>query len=172
SKADKYLILLTFPWPGRFDPEGVGSSPIRLQRPFFSHLIRKKEAEMAVKYFTSALSTAGLAVMATLGVLLPCTAVASPTYVQGAAASTGSRVPSLTVTLAHPVAQGDLLVGWFAQYNAPGHVQVSDNVNGTWTRAVASLTFDDDTGDIALYYCENSQAAPRPVTTPHSARAT
>src|SRR5437879_10051173 len=89
---------------------------------------------MAVKYFASALSTAGLAVMATLGVLLPCTAVASPTFVQGAAASTGSRVPSFTVTLTHPVAQGDLLVGWFAQYNAPGHVQVSDNVNGTWTR--------------------------------------
>ena len=127
---------------------------------------------MAVKDLASALSTAGLAVIATLGVLLPRTAVASPTFVQGAAASTGSRVPSLTVTLTHPVAQGDLLVGWFAQYNAPGHVQVSDNVNGTWTRAVASVTFDDDTGDIALYYCENSQAAPSGVTITISASAT
>src|SRR5205809_7309447 len=120
---------------------------------------------MAVKYFASALSTASLAVMAALGVLLPCTAVASPTFVQGAAFSTGSRVPSLTVTLTRPVAQGDLLVGWSAQYNAPGPAQVSDNVNGTWTRAAAgSLTFDDDTGDIALYYRENSQAAPSGMT--------
>src|SRR5205809_7718441 len=120
---------------------------------------------MAVKYFASALSTASLAVMAALGVLLPCTAVASPTFVQGAAFSTGSRVPSLTVTLTRPVAEGDLLVGWFAQYNAPGPAQVSDNVNGTWTRAAAgSLTFDDDTGDIALYYRENSRAAPGGIT--------
>src|SRR5437667_12731982 len=116
---------------------------------------------MAVKYFTSALSTAGLAVMATLGVLLPCTAVASPTFVQGAAFSTGSRVPALTVPLTRPVAQGDLLVGWFAQYNAPGQVQVSDNVNGTWTRAAAgSLTCDDDTGDIAPDYRDNAREAP------------
>src|SRR5207245_3657959 len=120
----------------------------------------------------STFSTAGLAVIATLGVLLPRTAVASPTFVQGAAASTGSRVPSFTVTLTHPVAQGDLLVGWFAQYNAPGHVQVSDNVNGTWTRAVASVTFDDDTGDIALYYCEHRQSAPSGVTITISASAT
>ena len=127
---------------------------------------------MAVKYFTSALSTASLAVMAALGVLLPCTAVASPTFVQGAAFSTGSRVPSLTVTLTRPVAEGDLLVGWFAQYNAPGPAQVSDNVNGTWTRAAAgSLTFDDDTGDIALYYRENSQAAPSGMTITVSASA-
>src|SRR5438093_10456866 len=49
------------------------------------------------------------------------------------------------VTLTHPVAQGDLLVGWFSQYNAPGEIQVSDNVNGTWTRVAAgALTFDDD----------------------------
>ena len=126
---------------------------------------------MDVKYVASTLCAAGLAVIATLGVLLPRTAVASPTFVQGAAFSTGSRVPSLTVTLSHPVAQGDLLVGWFAQYNAPGLVQVSDNVNGTWTRAAASLTFDDDTGDIALYYCENSQAAPSGVTITVSASA-
>src|SRR5881409_81155 len=120
---------------------------------------------MAVKDLASALSTAGLAVIATLGVLLPRTAVASPTYVQGAAFSTGSRVPAITVTLTRPVAQGDLLVGWFAQYNAPGQVQVSDNVNGTWMRAPAgSLTFDDDTGDIALYYRENSRAAPGGIT--------
>src|SRR5207247_5734488 len=45
---------------------------------------------------------------------------------------------------------------------------VSDNVNGTWTRAPASLTFLDDTGDIALYYRENSQAAPGGMTVPVS----
>ncbi|TMB07235.1 MAG: fibronectin type III domain-containing protein, partial [Deltaproteobacteria bacterium] len=109
----------------------------------------------------SALYTAGLAVIATLGALFPRTAVASATFVQGTAFSTGSRVPAITVTLTHAVAQGDLLVGWFAQYNAPEQVAVSDNVNGTWRRAAAgALTFDDDTGDIALYYRENSQAAP------------
>ncbi|TMB21495.1 MAG: hypothetical protein E6J59_05780, partial [Deltaproteobacteria bacterium] len=89
----------------------------------------------------------------------------TPTFVQGEAFSTGSKVPALTVPLPRPVAQGDLLVGWFAQYNAPGQVQVSDNVNGTWMRAPAgSLTFDDDTGDIALYYRENSRAAPGGIT--------
>src|SRR3989442_9336563 len=85
----------------------------------------------------------------------------TPTFVQGEAFSSGSPV---TVTLSSPVAQGDLLVGWFAQYNAPAEVQVSDNVNGSWTRAAASLTFLDDTGDIALYYRENSQAAPNGIT--------
>ena len=120
-----------------------------------------------MKHSPSALSTAGLAMFATLGALLPCTAVArstAPTWVQGAAFSTGSRVPTVTVTLSRPVAQGDLLVGWFSQYDAPEQVRVSDNVNGTWTRAPASLTFLGDTGDIALYYRENSQAAPGGMT--------
>src|SRR5205809_8095639 len=108
-----------------------------------------------------------LAVMATLGALLarPVLAQATtPTFIQGVAFST-PRIPSTTVTLTRPVAQGDLLVGWFSQYNAPWEVQVSDNVNGTWTRAAAgSLTWDDDTGDIALYYRENSRAAPGGIT--------
>src|SRR5438876_12185687 len=108
-----------------------------------------------------------LAVMATLGALLsrpPLAQATTPTFIQGLAFST-PRIPSTTVTLTRPVAQGDLLIGWFSQYNAPGEVQVSDNVNGTWTRAAAgALTFDDDTGDIALYYRENSQAAPSGMT--------
>src|SRR5438093_355152 len=86
-----------------------------------------------MKSSRSALSTAGLAVFATLGVLLPRTAVArstAPTWVQGAAFSTGSRVPTVTVTLARPVAQGDLLVGWFSQYDAPQRVRVSDSGTG------------------------------------------
>src|SRR5205823_4937182 len=111
-----------------------------------------------MRHSPSGLSTAGLAVLATLGVLLPRTPVAgstTPTWVQGAAFSTGSRISTVTVTLTRPVAQGDLLVGWFSQYDAAGQVRVSDNVNGTWTRAPASLTFRSDTGDIALYYREN-----------------
>src|SRR5437773_7436586 len=120
-----------------------------------------------VKHSPSALSAAALAVIAALGVPLPRTAVAqstTPTFVQGAAFST-APISATTVTLTSPVGQGDLLVGWFSQYNAPGQVQVSDNVNGTWTRAAAgSQTFDDDTGDIALYYRENSRAAPGGIT--------
>src|SRR5881296_807717 len=104
--------------------------------------------------------------MAALGVLLaPAVARAiAPTFVQGATFTTGSRVLTTTVTLTGPVAGGDLLVGWFSQYNVSGQVQVSDNVNGAWTRASASLHFLDDTGDIALYYHENSQAAPSGMT--------
>src|SRR5439155_17559195 len=115
----------------------------------------------------SALSAAGLAVSATLGVLPPRPAVAqsnTPTFVQGTAFSTGSRVSTITVTLTSPVAQGDLLVGWISQFDAPEETQVSDNVNGTWTRAPGSLKFMSDTGDIALYYREKSEAAPNGMT--------
>src|SRR5438094_363102 len=108
-----------------------------------------------------------LAVMATVGALLarpPLAQATTPTFIQGVAFST-PRIPSTTVTLTRPVAQGDLLVGWFSQYNDPGEVRVSDNVNGTWTRAAAGAQmFDDDTGDIALYYRENSRAAPGGIT--------
>src|SRR5437667_10198064 len=112
--------------------------------------------------------------MAALGVLLaPAVARATaPTFVQGATFSTGSRVLTTTVTLTSPVAVGDLLVGWFSQYNVSGQVQVSDNVNGTWTRAPGSLHFEDDTGDIALYYRENSQAAPSGMTITASVSST
>jgi len=119
-----------------------------------------------VRHLVSALSTAAVAAIATLGVLLPSPAVAqsaAPTFVQGTAFST-PRFSTITVTLSRPVAQGDLLVGWVSQYNAPEEIQVADNVNGTWTRAPAALTFGDDTGDIALYYRENSQAAPAGLT--------
>src|SRR5882724_8307842 len=108
-----------------------------------------------------------LAVIAILGVLLARPTVAqstTPTFVQAATFSTGSRVSTVTVTLTQSVAQGDLLVGWVSQYGAPGQVEVSDNVNGAWTRAPGSLHFLDDTGDIALYYRENSQGAPSGMT--------
>src|SRR5881398_976122 len=120
-----------------------------------------------VKHSPSALSAAALAVIAALGVPLPRSAVAqstTPTFVQGAAFSTGSRVSTLTVPLTLSVGQGDLLVGWFSQFDAPEKVQVSDDVNGTWTRVPGSLTFMSDRGDIALYYRENSQAAPGGIT--------
>src|SRR5438046_3342937 len=126
-----------------------------------------------MQFLPSTHSGARRVVIATLGALLAPPALAqatTPAFVQGAAFATGSRVPTATVTLTRPVAGGDLLVGWFSQYNVPGEVQVSDNVNGTWTRAAAgSLTWDDDTGDIALYYRENSRAAPGGITVTVSA---
>src|SRR6059036_2824519 len=127
---------------------------------------------MTMKLLPSAPSGARLAVMAALAALLARPAVGqatTPTFVQGTAFSTGSRISATTVTLTAPVAQGDLLVGWFSEYAASGEVQVSDDVNGAWTRAPWSLHFLDDTGDIALYYRENSQAAPGGMTVTVSA---
>src|SRR6266446_6933250 len=122
---------------------------------------------MTVKHLPPALAAARLAVIAALAALLARPALGqatTPTFVQGSAFSTGSRVLTTSVTLTSPVAGGDLLVGWFSQYNVSGQVQVSDNVNGAWTRASASLHFLDDTGDIALYYRENSQGVPSGMT--------
>src|SRR6266550_5789516 len=130
---------------------------------------------MTMKLLPSAPSGARLAVMAALAALLARPAVGqatTPTFVQGTAFSTGDRVLTTTVTLTSPVAGGDLLVGWFSQYNDPGQVQVSDDVNGAWTRAPWALHFMDDTGDIALYYRENSQAAPGGMTVTVSAAST
>src|SRR5207249_1990106 len=92
----------------------------------------------------------------------------SPEFIQGAAASS-DRVASDTLTLTEPVAAGDLLVGWFSQFDVPGEVQVSDNVNGPWTRSV-STTFSG-AGDIALYYRENSAASPSGLAITVSASA-
>lgn len=85
-------------------------------------------------------------------------------FVQGAAFVTGSRVTSLTVTLGGSVGAGDLLVGWVAQYNAPGDVTVSDSVNGAWTRSPAAETFSDGTGDIALFYLPDTAASATGLT--------
>jgi hypothetical protein len=87
----------------------------------------------------------------------------SPAFVQGISASPGSRASSLTLTLSKPVGTGDLLAGWFGQFDATGQVQVSDNVNGAWTRSV-SEKFSGGGGDIALYYVANSKAAPNGLT--------
>ncbi len=78
--------------------------------------------------------------------------------------STGTTVTSVTLTFG-PVAQGDILVGWFAQYNSTGQVTVSDSVNGAWTRAAGTAWHGGTTpGDIALYYFANSAAAPSGLT--------
>lgn len=97
---------------------------------------------------------------AALGVTTPAN---SPRFIQGAAGSVGSRQTSLQIVLPKPVLAGDLLVGWYGQYNVPGQVQVSDNVNGTWVRSSATETFQGS-GDIALEYVQNSKAAPNGIT--------
>ena len=47
------------------------------------------------------------------------------------------------------------MVGWVSQYDSAGQVQVSDNVNGAWTRSTVSTTFNGG-GDIAWYYVQNA----------------
>jgi chitodextrinase len=91
--------------------------------------------------------------------------VAVPKFVQGAVVTTGSRVTSVTLKLG-AVASGDLLVGWFGQYDWAGQVNVSDNVNGAWIRSASTTWRGSATapGDIALYYRANSAAAPSGIT--------
>jgi len=98
-----------------------------------------------------------------LQVTTPAAPPPSAKWVQGGVNSSGSQVTSITITLTSPVSAGDLLVGWFGQYNSSGQVTVSDNVNGAWTRGV-STTYGSGSGDIALYYLQNSAAAPAGLT--------
>ena len=84
--------------------------------------------------------------------------------VQAGATATATRVTSTTIVLANPVHAGDLLAGWLGQYDAAGQVQVSDNVNGPWTRTSASTTFLNGGGDLALFYLQNSAPAPFGLT--------
>ncbi len=79
-------------------------------------------------------------------------------FVQAGSVATPNTSTTATIGFGRPVAAGDLLVGWFAQYDAAGQVRVSDNINGAWTRAPGNLTFGGS-GDIALYYLPNSKAA-------------
>jgi hypothetical protein len=94
----------------------------------------------------------------------------SVAFVQGTAFSTG-KVTSTTVSLTKPVNAGDLLVGWFAQYAVSGNVQVSDSVNGAWTRASGSEQFSGSKGDIALYYLAGAKGAAGGITITVSASA-
>jgi hypothetical protein len=68
----------------------------------------------------------------------------SPAFVHGVADSPGTRASSAKITLSGPVAQGDLLVGWFAQYDAPGPVAVSDNVTAGRQNAPFTLAASMD----------------------------
>ncbi|MGA8665257.1 MAG: choice-of-anchor Q domain-containing protein [Candidatus Dormiibacterota bacterium] len=125
-------------------------------------------ASTAYSYAVDAFDGAGN--HSALSTAVPVTTPAPSTiqYVQGGAVSTGGRVTQITLPLAGQVSAGDLLVGWFAQYDATGPVQVSDNVNGAWTRS-SSTTFSSGGGDIALYYVQNAAAAPYGVTVTISA---
>lgn len=95
--------------------------------------------------------------------LMPLLGRSTPQFVQGTASSPGTRATTATATFTQPVAAGDLLVGWFAQYDTSGPVQVSDDVNGAWTRS-AFESFSNGLGDIALYYVQNARAAPNGLT--------
>ena len=120
----------------------------------------------AYSYTVDAFDTAGnhSAQSTALPVTTPAAGASSVKWVQGGTVSTGSQVTSTTIKLTGAVNAGDLLVGWFGQYNSSGQVQVSDNVNGAWTRSSASTTFGSGHGDLALYYVQNSAAAPSGLT--------
>jgi chitodextrinase len=83
-------------------------------------------------------------------------------FVQANSMEAGSPATSLNLPMG-TVRQGDLLVGWFLQYDSSGPVHVSDNVNGAWTRS-ASERFGGGTGDVALYYVANARAGPTTIT--------
>jgi chitodextrinase len=119
------------------------------------------QAGTTYSYAVDAYDAAGNHSARTTGVSVttPAPSATSPQFVQGNAISSAGRVASTTLTLSGAVSQGDLLVGWFAQYNAAGQVSVFDSVNGAWTRASAATAFQNDTGDIALYYVANARAA-------------
>lgn len=84
-------------------------------------------------------------------------------FIQSASTSTGSRVLSTTISLPTAISSGDLLVGWFGQFDGSGQLSVSDNINGSWTR-IAGTTFSGGTGDVSLFYKENSLVAASGVT--------
>jgi chitodextrinase len=117
-------------------------------------------------YTVDAFDTAGnhSAQSSAIQVTTPGAPPPSAHWVQGGAVSTGTQVTSVTITLTSPVSAGDLLAGWFGQYNSSGQVSVSDNVNGAWTRSSAATTFGSSSGDIALFYRQNSAAAPSGLT--------
>jgi fibronectin type 3 domain-containing protein len=83
-------------------------------------------------------------------------------WVQAGTVGTGGTVTTTTLSLTSAVHAGDLLVGWFGQYNSTGQVRVSDNVNGAWTRGASEAW--STTGDLALYYVQNSAASASGVT--------
>jgi hypothetical protein len=93
-------------------------------------------------------------------------------FVQAAAISPGTRSTSLKFTLTRPVAQADLLVGWFAQYNSIGHVSVTDSMNDLWIRTGYTEKFANGGGDLALFYTYAVTSAPSLAITTHALTAT
>ncbi|HEY6427355.1 MAG TPA: fibronectin type III domain-containing protein [Acidimicrobiales bacterium] len=91
------------------------------------------------------------------GLSVTTTASGPIAFVQGASVSTGSQATSVTLQLGQPVGAGDLLVGWFGQYNSSGQVKVSDNVNGAWTRVTTASTTFGSGGDLAFYFLQNAK---------------
>jgi hypothetical protein len=116
------------------------------------------------KYTADAFDGSGNHSARTQAVSVATPAPAGIQAVQARAVSSGTRVASTTIPLSGSVFSGDLLVGWFGQYDASGEVAVSDDVNGPWKRSGASTTFSSGGGDLALYYIQNSAAAPWGLT--------
>ncbi len=100
------------------------------------------------------------------------TATGVASFVQAAAISPGSKSTSLKFTLAQPVTQGDLLVGWFAQYNSTGQVSVTDGMNDLWIRTGYTEKFSNGGGDLALFYTYAVASAPNVAITTHALTAT
>ena len=93
------------------------------------------------------------------------------TFVRAAAISPGTKAASLAIPFGR-VSQGDLLVGWFAQYNAPGQVSVSDTMDGAWTRTGYTEKFSNGGGDLALFYTYALLTVPSLTVTTHAQTAT
>jgi hypothetical protein len=131
----------------------------------------------------------GIALVALLvGVLAPAEAQASPRvgpttqglgsvlfrdgveFVGATAFSPAVRQQTVTLQL-RPASlfTGGLYIAWVCEYDATGQVQVSDNVDGPWTRG-PSERFSNGGGDIALFYLRPS-FAPRGATVTISASA-
>jgi hypothetical protein len=83
-------------------------------------------------------------------------------FVQAQSKGTGSLERSLNLTFSGVPARATL-VGYFLQYNASGPVQVSDNLNGSWTRGIAQ-PFSGTAGDVALYYVLHAKPGAATIT--------
>lgn len=93
-------------------------------------------------------------------------------FVQAAAISPGTKTTSINATFTRPVTQGDLLVGWFAQYNSSGQVTVTDSMGNQWARTGYTEKFSNGGGDIALFYTYAIRSAPALTITLHALTAT
>jgi hypothetical protein len=107
---------------------------------------------------------------------LACASNPNPTgvasFVQAAAISPGTTATSLKITFSQPVTKGDLLVGWFAQYNSIGPVTVTDSMANMWIRTGYAEKFSNGGGDIALFYTYANVSASNLAITMHSLSAT